>query len=115
MAVILSGVVHIRNHAKRQEHAEIMAKYTAGDIIGFNEIDRGLSTLPDSWCHTENKVELALIDIEDFRNLWPLQNQDIPISQIQTIKSHPFFQYMSEQTVTLIISELIKPQSFKAG
>ena len=72
MAVVLGGVVHIRNHAKNSEQAQIMAKYTAGDIIGFNDIDRGLSTLPDSWCHTISRVELAMISIEDFRVLWTL-------------------------------------------
>jgi hypothetical protein len=73
-----------------------MAKYTAGDIIGFADIDRGLTSLPDSWCYTMNLVEVALIDRNDFKTLWTLQNQDTSKAKLQNMKQHLFFQYLSE-------------------
>lgn len=51
VAVILAGVVIIRNHSKNPNGVDYAAKYQAGDIMGFADIDRGITSLSDSWNH----------------------------------------------------------------
>ena len=83
VAVILEGFVMIRNHCKSANDVHILAKYKEGDIIGFSPIDRGISTLPDSWSHCISEVEVAIINIEDFKELWSLQNEHLSSAMFQ--------------------------------
>jgi hypothetical protein len=73
----------IRSHCKDPNTVKILAKYQEGDIIGFAPIDRGISTYPDVWPHCVSEVEVALMDVEDFKELWGLQHGDLSSAAFQ--------------------------------
>ena len=49
VAVLLVGYMILRNHSKSLLDASTIVKYGSGDIIGFEEIDGGISRNPESW------------------------------------------------------------------
>jgi len=115
VGIVLGGTLMIRSHARDPNNIEKVAKYVTGDIIGFAEIDRGVTTMPDTWNHCINRVEVAIIDISKFRELWHLQESKLSRTFNESISVIPMFNVMSEQTKRLFLSELIHYHTFKPG
>ena len=113
--MVLRGSVMIRSHIRDPNNIQKIAKYVAGDIMGFAEIDRGVTSMPDTWHHCMNRVEMAIIDIAKFRELWPLQKPKISRVLFESISVMPFFSLMCEQTKKLFTSELIVYSTFRPG
>jgi len=58
VCIITGGMVIIQNFHNKFRSGKMMAKYTEGDIMGFAEIDNGMSNHKDSWCMTHSEVEI---------------------------------------------------------
>ena len=65
VGVILSGIVVIRRHVELRNKsycAKVLARLTAGDIVGCPEIDNRVSTVVDNWCLTDSEIEIMWIE-----------------------------------------------------
>jgi hypothetical protein len=48
-AIILEGTINVRNQTKSLYTPDVLATLKPGDILGMEELDRGLTTISDAW------------------------------------------------------------------
>ena len=68
MYIVLTGTVFTRRHSNPNRHnganAEVIIKHVEGDVIGYEEMDGGVTRHPDCWNITMSKVEVLVMQRE---------------------------------------------------
>ena len=99
-----------------------MARLQVGDILGFSEIDNGLTTQQDAWCLCRGKVEAIWLDKEHVMRLWELQNFPSNIMRMKKIcqevkkkENSSILRNLSSRTINLLMFEGARIVTFKPG
>ena len=56
---------------------EPLCRYSAGDILGFDEGDGGRTSNVETWCICMGPVEVIYMDKTLFKNLWKHHEKSI--------------------------------------
>jgi hypothetical protein len=70
-----------------------------GDIIGFKEIDNGLSVDEHAWICTPHATDIFKMSKEYMRYLWHKMKMYDNSAIVDILQKNPSFQKMSEQTL----------------
>lgn len=111
--IVIQGWIVAKDHDEDVLLPKTMAKYIAGDIIGAQRIDGGLSNSKEIFFVALADTEVAIMDEDEFYYLWNSQRQKEYEKTIVYLKSSPFFIDMSEQTLYLIVYELLEFKRFE--
>ena len=53
--------------------ATLIAKNVSGSVLGFPQIDAGVSSHPDNWHMVRSSCEVMWMEPKTFRALWAIQ------------------------------------------
>ncbi|KAL4431885.1 hypothetical protein ABPG74_012697 [Tetrahymena malaccensis] len=114
--VIVAGHILVQDHINNLEHPDIISYFSEGDIIGFEEKDNGLCTIPDIWFASQTEVETLSFPKSTFVDLWKKHSFNLIKMQILNfIQQIPIFNGVSELTLYRLAFEIITTQTFNRG
>lgn len=115
VAVILAGSVEVNHHADTVSKAGLIGKFSAGDIIGFELGDGGITCNVEAWIKCISNVEAIWMSSADFAELWANQQKYERRIFYESLKLQKMFQQFSEQTLHMLAFELLEQRSFQYG
>jgi hypothetical protein len=90
----------------------LSAIYDAGDIIGFPEIDNGLSRDEHAWICAPSQADIFVISMDYVRYLWDKMKRFDSAMYVDLLQQNLGFQRMSEQTLFKIAQDLIQIREY---
>ena len=68
----MAGAVEVRAHTPHSRLSQLVCRYTVGDVLGFSEIDAGVTSQLMTWIQCISAVEVAWVDRAQFKKFWDL-------------------------------------------
>jgi len=116
VCIILAGAVEITFHRHTASKPELIGKFTAGDVIGFEAGDRGITTNVQAWTYCVSQVEAIWMETTDFAQLWAKQQKNAAKRIFyESLKLQSMFRRLNENTLHLLAFELLEERVFKQG
>jgi hypothetical protein len=75
VCILLSGSVEMNYHTEKVNVVKPVGKFHVGDILGFKQGDRGMTTNVQAWAICTSAVEAIWMNPKDFAFLWAKQQK----------------------------------------
>ena len=115
----------MKSHSENILPPKLLAKYLQGDVLGYDEVDQGLSSKVETWNLVKHPTEVAVFKKIDFdvifliysskQFVWSQQEHNNNAIMVGIVKSHSIFSFLCEQTIYLLAFELIKVKKYPPG
>jgi CRP-like cAMP-binding protein len=115
VAIVVSGQMYLFLHSEDVACPQLSSILNPGDIIGFKEIDNGLSCDEHAWICTPHPTDIFKMSKEYMKYLWHKMKMYDNSAIVDILQKNPSFQKMSEQTLFKISQDLIHIREFKSG
>jgi tetratricopeptide (TPR) repeat protein len=113
VSVVLQGDVIMKSHQTHLRPSKLLARYTKGDLIGW-ENDGGQSLENDSWWVARWMTIIAMIKYSDFKKIWKKRIEKLPNFALQKIKGCTIFKHLSEVTLVKLF-DIIQSRNYPKG
>jgi len=115
VAIVVSGRLFLYSHSEDVASPCISAILNAGDIIGFDEIDNGLSNDEHSWISAPHQADIFVLSKEYLKYLWDKMKKFDNSVLVDLFQSSPSMRKMSEQSLWKLSQDLVQIKEFAPG
>ena len=104
VVVLLRGFALVKSHEADVLRPKLVARYQAGDVLGYPSIDGGLSKEVETWVVAQSDVEvLECASVADFEPVWEMHCTKEKRVLISVLATHPLLTTMMKPFFVLLL------------